>query len=375
MQIILKKNLIMRHFLYVGLVLLFGGLSGCTTTPPPPKKILPPPAPKTLPPPEPVVVETRTSKELFVQAIEELQAGAPDKAKLTLNRLLAIDPDHAEGNKLLPQLDAVPAEILDKEYFQYKTQSGDTLSRIAKRFLNDPYKFYILAKYNDIDVPGHLEVGKTIKIPGKRPLNVPVAHDGEADTSEKLSEAKALYESKRYQDAINLLEATLREDGASAELREFLITVYVDYSAALAGSGHLADAKTLIAKELVAYPDNRRLRNQAELLARQVNVEHAYQTGLAAIKSGNWGKAYDSFVTVLEAIPAHQEAKARLKEIRPKVIEYFHRNATQAYRKQNMDAAISNWDKVLEIDPQNSLAKSNRARAIELKEHLNKLSQ
>lgn len=315
-----------------------------------------------------------------MQALDELQAGTPEKARPTLERLLVVDPGNAVGKNLLQQLSADPIETLGKESFQYKTQSGDTLSRIAKRFLGDPYKFYILARYNDIQVPGHLEAGQSIKVPGKRPARSAaepgVAAQAEPDTSDlKLLEAKKLYASNRFQDAINMLEASFREDGASAELRDFLITVYVDYSATLANAGQLADAKSLINKALAAYPDNRRLKTQADVLARQVNVEQTYQAGLAAIKTAAWGKAHDSFVTVLASKPDHQGAKVKLQEIRPQVIEYYHRNATKAYRKQNMDEAISNWDKVLELDPQNSLAKSNRARAVELKERLNKLGR
>jgi tetratricopeptide (TPR) repeat protein len=378
-QIILEKYLIMRRLSLLALGLLIVGLSGCVTPPPPPPPVVV--APQPVVPPQPVAPpDTRTARELFLQALDELQAGTPDKARPTLERLLVVEPNNSAGKNLLQQLGADPVETLGKEYFQYKTQSGDTLSRIAKRFLGDPYKFYILAKYNDIQIPGHLEAGQSIKVPGKRPARMPVepgvATQAEPDTSDlKLSEAKTLYASSRFQDAINMLEATVREDGASAELKEFLITVYVDYSGTLASAGQLIAAKGLVTKALIAYPDNRRLRAQADLLARQVNVEQTYQAGLAAIKGAAWGKAYDLFVAVLATKPDHPRAKAKLQEIRPRVIEYFHRNATKAYRKQDMDEAISNWDKVLEIDPQNSLAKSNRARAVELKERLKNLPQ
>lgn len=360
--------------------LLIGGLSGCVTPPPTPT-----PAPSPLPPsvvaPQPwALPDSRTARELFQQALDELQAGTPDKARPTLERLLVVDSNHAEGKNLLQQLDADPVETLGKENFPYKTQSGDTLSRIAKRFLGNPYKFYILAKYNNIQVPGHLEVGRSIKIPGKRLVRMPVEHSAtvpaQVDASDlKLSEAKTLYASNRFQDAINMLEATMREDGASAELKEFLITVYVDYSGVLASAGQPAAAKSLVTKALVAYPDDRRLRAQVNSLAQQGNVEQTYRGGLAAIKGAAWGKAYDSFVAVLVTTPNHQGAKTKLQEIRPQVIEYFHRKATNDFRKQNVDEAISNWDKVLEIDPQNSLAKSNRARAVELKERLKNLSR
>jgi tetratricopeptide (TPR) repeat protein len=47
---------------------------------------------------------------------------------------------------------------------------GDTLSKIAAAYLNDPYQFYILARYNGISVPRNLHAGQVIKVPGTAPL-------------------------------------------------------------------------------------------------------------------------------------------------------------------------------------------------------------
>jgi tetratricopeptide (TPR) repeat protein len=313
-----------------------------------------------------------------MQALDELQAGTSDKARLTLARLLVVEPDNAAGKSLFQQLDADPLEMLGKEHFLYKSQPGDTLSRIAKRFLGDPYKFYILAKYNGIQVPGRLEAGHSLKVPSKglSAAAVESASQGGSDTSDlKLLEARKLLAANRFQDAINMLESTLREDGGNAELRDFLVTVYLDYSASLASGGHLVEARGILARGLAAYPDNKRLKTQSELLARKINVEQTYQAGLKAIKEGAWDKAYESFVAVLAAKPDYLDAKARLTMVRPHAIESYHRNATKAYRKQDMDEAIKNWDKVLEIDPRNTLAKSNRAKAVELSGHLKNLSR
>ena len=377
MQTILEKYLMMRRLSHMALGLLIVGLSGCVTAPPTPSP--PVAAPQPAVPPQPAAPpDTRTARELFLQALEELQAGTPDKARPTLERLLVVEPNNAAGRNLLQQLDADPVETLGKEYFSYKSLPGDTLSRIAKRFLGDPYKFYILAKYNGIQVPGHLEAGQSVKVPGKRPSGVAAesAAQAEPDMSDlKLSEARKLHASNRFQDAINMLEVTLREDGGSAELKDFVITVYVDYSGSSASAGQLVEARSILDRGLAAYPGNKRLKAQSDLLARQVNVEQTYQAGLTAIKGGAWTKAYESFVAVLAARPDHLGAKVKLTEVRSRAVEFYHRNATIAYRKQNMDEAISNWDKVLEIDPNNTLAKSNRAKAVELKERLKNLSR
>ena len=59
--------------------------------------------------------------------------------------------------------------LLGREYFSYRVQPGESLSRIAGRFLNDVHLFYALARYNDIKVPRQLQGGQLIKVPGKAP--------------------------------------------------------------------------------------------------------------------------------------------------------------------------------------------------------------
>ena len=47
---------------------------------------------------------------------------------------------------------------------EYTVKKGDTLSKIAEKYLGDPMKWYILMKFNDIDDPNLIEVGQTLKM-------------------------------------------------------------------------------------------------------------------------------------------------------------------------------------------------------------------
>ncbi|MCU0896250.1 MAG: LysM peptidoglycan-binding domain-containing protein [Burkholderiales bacterium] len=48
------------------------------------------------------------------------------------------------------------------------------------------------------------------------------------------------------------------------------------------------------------------------------------------------------------------------------LIDTYQRNAQAAFRRQDLATAISEWDKVLALDPNNELAKARRQEAIEL---------
>jgi hypothetical protein len=64
------------------------------------------------------------------------------------------------------------------------------------------------------------------------------------------------------------------------------------------------------------------------------------------------------------------EEKARRAEI-----DRHHRNAQAAYRRQDLNTAIREWDAVLAIDPGNSLALARKQEALDLQRRLEKLKK
>jgi tetratricopeptide (TPR) repeat protein len=159
----------------------------------PPK---PAPAPESVSasalPPGPSADEQRTSAAAVVPtptlspqdaqraisaAIDQLQAGQEDQAEVELRRVLAADPANRLAQSLLRQIKDDPIGTLGRESFAYRVQPGESLSRIAQRFLNDLHQFYILARYNGIRVPRNLAGGQTIRIPGKQPAGLTAAGD------------------------------------------------------------------------------------------------------------------------------------------------------------------------------------------------------
>jgi hypothetical protein len=102
-------------------------------------------------------------------AIEHLEAGEEEAAVAELGRVLQSDPGHRLARNLMRQIKEDPQALLGRESFAYRVQPGESLSRIAQRFLNDVYMFYALARYNDIKVPRLVAGGQMIRVPGKAP--------------------------------------------------------------------------------------------------------------------------------------------------------------------------------------------------------------
>jgi hypothetical protein len=141
-----------------------GSAAGGTAAVPTP----PPEAPVNLPPLPPGQVTKAVSS-----AIEMLEGGNEDQASIELQRVLQTEPGHKLAQSLLRQIKDDPVTMLGRESFSYRVQPGESLSKIAGRFLNDVHQFYVLARYNDIKVPRQLAGGQMIRVPGKAPPPAP----------------------------------------------------------------------------------------------------------------------------------------------------------------------------------------------------------
>lgn len=104
-----------------------------------------------------------------------LELGNEDQALAEIQRALQSDPNNRLAQSLLKQIQTDPVTLLGREHFTYRVEPGESLSRIAGRFLKDVHLFYALARYNDIKVPRQLQGGQTIKVPGRAPAAAPPA--------------------------------------------------------------------------------------------------------------------------------------------------------------------------------------------------------
>lgn len=102
-------------------------------------------------------------------ALEYLEAGQEDLAEAELSKVLQSDPNNRLALSFMRQIQDDPFASLGRESFAYRVQPGESLSRIAQRFMSDLHLFYILARYNNIKVPRNLAGGQLIRVPGKAP--------------------------------------------------------------------------------------------------------------------------------------------------------------------------------------------------------------
>jgi len=118
---------------------------------------------------DPAIARPQAQK-LALEAVDQLQSGDEPAARATLDRAIALDATNELARKLQEQIRADAQKELGPVFFRYTVQRDDTLSKLAQQYLGDRFRFYLLAKYNDITNPSRLSAGQVIKLPGKGPL-------------------------------------------------------------------------------------------------------------------------------------------------------------------------------------------------------------
>jgi tetratricopeptide (TPR) repeat protein len=262
--------------------------------PTPPKTVSPPAPPGGALPPavESSLADKKQAQRLALDAAILLDEGKEAEARAKLAEALKLDSRNEIAKLLMSTITDDPSKLGAKS-FPYKVQSGDKLSKISELYLKDQYKFFLLARYNNITVPRSLKAGQIIRIPGTAPI-LPLSTPAHVE----------------------------------------------------------------------------RPPPRPPLPADPVPVRSTqYQEGVQLLAAGEKDRAYDAFLQAWKSDAGNQQARAQVESLRPELIRIHDRAAREAFRKQDLDTSIKEWDRVLQLDPGNETARLERQRSVELKKH------
>jgi tetratricopeptide (TPR) repeat protein len=99
--------------------------------------------------------------------------------------------------------------------------------------------------------------------------------------------------------------------------------------------------------------------------------DRALRAGEAAERNGDLARALAEYTRA--AGLDHPEAAGRADRVRRTLVSRHTVSARSAFAKQDLDGAIRNWDRVLEVDPENDIARLERRKALALKEKVKSL--
>jgi LysM repeat protein len=304
-------------------------LTACASTPPetaPPPPVAPQPGPPVPPPPTaPATPAAQQQAQKEAQsAVEALEDGREEDARAILRKALTLDPNNKLALSLARQLTADPVLMLGRESFSYTVKPGESLSRIAGHFMGDIYLFYALARYNDIKVPRQVAGGQVIRVPGKAP------------PPEEREVTRPAPKPPR---------------GAP-------------------GKPGVAEPPPAPPPAPVAPPPPPPPPAPPPA-PEPTQGERAMQSAASAERGGNLERAMAEYRRAASLDQAGAAGKA--EAVRKQLVSRYTVQARGAFARQDLDGAIGNWNKLLEIDPGNDLAKLEKQKALALKEKIKAL--
>lgn len=272
-----------------------------------------PEAPKAPPQPEITPAQARAQAQTkALEAIDQLQNGDEAAARATLEQVLTLDASNDLGRKLRDQINADAEKELGSQFFRYTVQPGDSMSKLAQQYLGDRFRFYILAKYNELPNPSKLAAGQVIKIPGKAPpAGVAMRSRPDNVTTESATTGRPVPD-----------RSTPEPDTPPPQ------------------QAQQGDVKTIVAR------------------AAQLQ------------KSGDLEGAYAAYNEAARRDSGNRDVASQRDAVRLALVRRYEREAVQAFQRQNLDMAIARWNNVLELDPNNQKAKLERERATDLKKRM-----
>lgn len=329
--------------------------------------------------------EAATAQDISAmeQVVRWLQDGEEERAVILLEQELQRNPNHRIAQHLMQQITTDPETLLGAESITYQVQSGDSLSELAAEHLGDPLSFYVLARYNDIQVPRLLRSGQSIRLPRDAPSTrlgapepVTLAEQPEAEPAPDLPpehlQAENYLVAGRPDEAIALLGDVMHEPLPEASI-ELMGESYLRAIENAIDDDHFDQARQHLtgAKETA----NRLNARWPWLDAVDARIAAAEDLHLAetALAEGDRMAALAHFDALLAMQPDHPEAAPKREKLAEWLRDHHHESALILYRNQRLQEAITHWQTALEIDPEHEASRVYLTRARELQRRLEQL--
>lgn len=175
----------------------------------------------------------------------------------------------------------------------------------------------------------------------------------------------------------NTARAVLRESGVAYDqaggdgqlLRE---TTEALYQSQLR-QGRTDSARELVAEVLREAPGDKQWRKRRERLARRQRAADLYQDYQQLPAQTPVEQRHHLLQEIRTMDPRHAGVIAALAALEGDLVEVFHQRAIGYFRRQQLQPAIRDWQRVLELDREHKQARIYLERALELQRRLDSL--
>lgn len=187
----------------------------------------------------------------------------------------------------------------------------------------------------------------------------------------KYSLANRYFQSGRFQNAIDVLESS--EKNTPLKSKKLLLSAYLKLAQKLVKRKDYIESKNVLEKAAQLSPKNAEVKTSLTKVNNILESEKVFKLAMENNNSGNLEAAYLGFRRVLELNRNHPQASEYYKKTKDIVVTKHHKKALKLFRAQQLNAAIKEWEKLLQLDPENDLAKIYLSRAVEMRKRIKKL--
>jgi tetratricopeptide (TPR) repeat protein len=345
-----------------------------------------------------------TARQRFSKALEKLENGEEGQALAELEAYLIDVPKSNSARNLVEQISTDSSQYFPSENFKVNLTSGASLSTLAKKYLGSALKFYALAKYNNISNPSRVNIGQEIKIPltqlARTQRDAENSLDSEtlAEKNEQSNDELAM--AKKASDAQNTANDVLDDKSDSVVMPESapVLAVVIPSAPEETAESILSDLQELTQNndysaaiekvtQLKTFGQFNTLGRELAIAAYTGRAKEIAETDniLAATYYAQVGKlnlaveetftAFENFRMATDLDENNDQAMEEMLVLQKEIADKYHREASSAFRRQDLDLAIEKWDMVLSVNPAHSSAKLYRAQALDLKRKLDNINQ
>lgn len=330
-----------------------------------------------------------TPRQRFSKALEKLENGEDGQALAELNAYLIAVPRSNSARNLIAQISTDSSQYFPSEHFKVNLTSGVSLSTLANKYLGSALKFYALAKYNNISNPSRVNIGQEIKIPltqlarsqrdkyNSLALEVPEKEHEKSVVEQVITQVNSAVDDN-VDDVVEVSEPVLAViPTAESTVNDIQVLIQNEnYTAAIEKMATLKAFGKLnkVSRELAitTYVGRAKELAATDNILASTYYSEAGKLNLLETKSFS---AFENFKMATDLDSQNEQAMEDMLVLQKEISDKFHREASSAFRRQELDLAIEKWDMVLKVDPDHSSAKLYRAQALELKEKLANINQ
>ena len=259
----------------------------------------------------------------------------------------------------------------------YEVNPGDTFSSIAESVYKNNEKAYIVEYFSGKSVGDELESGTTILLPvldiGLTKLFF--------NLNREIILARKLFKTKNYEKLIVVIEDILRHEPLNRE------AIYMKNTACFRlGEKYFHDEKYQQALELLKRVDKyyRNVKNDiAEVKTaydkkKNEAIEHQnnmlYHKGMLLFKNMEYQSALAIFANVDPGYANVEDIIANIKSEMTKMADLHYKNGIKYFLNEKLTLAIDEWQKALNLDPENKMIRRDIENSMKLLEKIKKMN-